>query len=172
MTATAKVQVQGVKETLKALKQIDPELRKAAVKEMRTAAQPLVSEVKAGMPDQPLSGWKEEGELGWRTNKVKQSVKLKFGGRKIRGQGGNQYPLLRLVIGSPAGAAFDKAGRRNAPRTPQGQSFINALTRKYGSASRRAWPATEKHMDSIQRGVLQAVDKAAAEVNKEIRRVN
>lgn len=172
MTATANVQVQGVKETLKALKQIDPELRKQAVKEMRTAAQPLVTEVRAGMPQQPLNGWKEEGELGWRENKVKQTVKLKFGGRKVRGQGGNQYPLLRLIIGSPAGAAFDKAGRRNAPRTPQGRSFIDALDAKYGQASRRAWPAAEKNLDRIQRGVIDAIDKAAAEVNKEIRRVN
>lgn len=172
MTVNANVQVQGVRETLKALKQIDPELRKQAVKEMRTAAQPLVTEVKSQMPDQPLSGWKEEGELGWRSSKVKQSVKLKFGGKRVRSQGGSQYPLLRLVIGSPAGAAFDKAGKANAPRSPQGRAFIDALESKYGPASRRAWPITLKNMDRINRGVMEAVDKAAAEVNKEIRRVN
>lgn len=170
MSASANVRVTGVRETLKELKKIDPELRKQAVKEMRTAAQPLVTEVKSGMPDRPLENWQEEGELGWKTSKVRQSVKLKFGGKRVRSQAGNQYPLLRLVIGSPAGAAFDKAGRRNAPTSPQGRAFIENLTRKYGSASRRAWPATEKHMDNIERGVKQAVDKASAQINQELRR--
>ncbi len=172
MTATANVQVQGVKQTLKALKDIDPALRRAAIKEMKTAVQPMVNEVRSKMPNKPLDNWGEGGRLGWDVNQVRKSVKVKFGGRKVRGGSGNQYPLLRLVIQSPAGAVFDIAGRRSNGRSPQGTAFINALTADWGRASRTAWPTAEKHIQDVQRGVLIAIDKAAAEVNKEIRRVN
>lgn len=166
------VQVEGVKATLKALKEIDPALRRAAIKEMKSAAQPMVNEVRSRMPLKPLDNWGEGGRLGWDVNKARRSVKLRFGGKKIRGGSGNQYPLLRLVIQSPAATMYDMAGKRGQGKTPQGQVFVRVLTADWGRPSRLAWPAAEKHMDSVQRGVIEAIDKAAAEINREIKRVN
>jgi len=168
----ATVRVQGVKETLKILKQVDPELRKALMKEMRTAAKPLVQEVQRALPVQaPLSGMDNEGRLGWNSTRVTRNVKLKVGGKKVRSQRGQEFPLLRVTINDAAAAMFDMAGRGGSGNTPQGQALIRGLSR-YGAPSRTAYPSAEKRLPEVTRGVLEAIDKAAAQINREIARVD
>lgn len=166
------VQVQGVKETLRILKQVHPELRKALIKEMRTAAKPLVQEIQRQLPvEAPLSGMDNDGRLAWNSARVKRSVKLKVGGKKVRSQRGQEFPLLRVTIADPDASMFDMAGRGGNGNTPQGQAMIRNLSR-FGAPSRTAYPSADKRLPEVTKGVLDAIDKAAAQINREIKRVD
>jgi hypothetical protein len=56
MPATMKTEVVGVKETIKALREIDPQFRKDFNKGARAVVAPMVAEAKARYPSLPLSG--------------------------------------------------------------------------------------------------------------------
>ena len=58
MTAFASVQIVGLKEALKELKDIDPKLRREVTKDFRKVVDPVIKTAKAKVPQAPpISGW-------------------------------------------------------------------------------------------------------------------
>jgi hypothetical protein len=51
------IRVDGIPDMLAVLKQIDPELRKAAVREIKSVGPTLVTAARAQYPPAPMSGW-------------------------------------------------------------------------------------------------------------------
>tara|TARA_R110000803_G_scaffold155916_7_gene220496 strand:- start:48 stop:557 length:510 start_codon:yes stop_codon:yes gene_type:complete len=169
MTVQLSVEVDGLAATLKALKDTDPELRKQVVKQMKTAAKPAQSNVRALLPGAaPLSNWGSwpRGK-GYDPAAARKGVKIKHkaGAR----QTAKTFQLVTLQTTEAAAMIFDIAGRRSAGRTAQGQAFIRNLKRKYGAASRTLYPGTEAAMPEIERGLDKAVDMAGRAVTRKIR---
>ena len=65
MSATAQIEVYGLKEALKELRNVDPELRKTINKEAKELAKPAIDDAKASYPPRMLSGmeraWTQRG---------------------------------------------------------------------------------------------------------------
>ena len=83
-SVSTKVEVNGLADTLRTLRRVDPELRKTTIRRMKLAAKPMQAEAKKLFPDaSPLSGWGNwRGGYDGRT--VKRNVKVSFKGSKAR----------------------------------------------------------------------------------------
>lgn len=158
----ARIEVIGVREVVAQLKDLDPTLRKESIKAMKTAAKPMQDAARALVPaSAPLSGmaraWKNK--LPW-TRKAVTGITVRYGGKYSKST--TSWPLISLQQKDPAGSIFDMAGR--ATSNPLG----NALTSRYGAPSRAMWRAAEANITSVQEGVKQAADDAAAQVNRKV----
>ena len=134
----------GLDEVLKALKTIDPTLRKEARKRIRKVPAEIQKKTKAAVPGRnPMrnwGGWSRRGGIGrdgrtsyadvgalrWDASAVKSGIKLLTGGEKMN---------VRLMNQSGPGSVFEMAGSRNNYSTPQGQVFTTNL-RSFGVAPR------------------------------------
>lgn len=155
------VSVVGVRETLAALGELDPKLKRATLAEMRKAAGPMTAAISAALPsDAPLSGM-SRGRLAWGPDDTKAVAKT--GGRKSRAR--NSWPLLTVRAVGAGASLFDMSGKGSRGKTPSGATMIGALTARYGAPSRAVWPAAEQAAPAVNAAVERAVDKAAADVN-------
>jgi hypothetical protein len=163
------IEVQGVAEALKTLQKADPELRKAVIKDMKQAAAPLEAAARGLVPDRPLTnwyGWKD----GYNKGKVQKGIKVAFRGGKVKGKGGDHFPLLSLRQTNAGGAIFEMAGRaggkgRGSEGGPRGAAMINKLD-TYGTASRTLWPAVEKNFGAVESALEAAVNNMGNELSR------
>lgn len=164
----ARLEVNGLADTLKVLRRVDPELRKSTIRQMKLSAKPLVVEAKSLFPaTSPLSGW-GNWRGGYDGGTVRKGVKVAFKGNVKRGSQSNVIPLLTLRQVSAAGAIFDIAGRKSSGNSPSGRAFIARLDR-FAPASRIMWPTAERHMPQIVQGVRSAIDEMSRTINEELR---
>jgi hypothetical protein len=151
-------QVYGVRETLAALKTVEPELRKQAMKQIRDAARPMKAAIEAKLPTAPpLSHMDNDGRLGWRN--ADRRVKIKVGGRKSRGR--DEWPLVRLSLVSAPVALFDMAGRKSS-------NDLSAQLDRFGSASRAAWAVDQQLGREAEKAILEAIKEMNKAVNKDL----
>jgi hypothetical protein len=161
--ASVDVEVVGMRETLAALRELDPAIRRQTLAEMRKAAQPLAAAVSAAIPaDAPLSGM-ARGRMAYSSRSRK--VTAKTGGRKSKSR--DSWPLLRVATTSYGAAVFDMAGKGSSG-SGSGATLIANLTSRYGSPSRAVWPAAERMMPEVTKAVVAACDRAAAQVNTKL----
>lgn len=163
------MEIDGAAAAIKTLGKVDPELRKAVIKSLKTAAQPMEESARRLLPaTRPLSNW-EKWRGGYDPKKVARSIKVAFRGSKVKGaRDPDKIPLLTLRQKDAAGAIYDMAGRRSTGNTPQGQAFIRNLNRQ-GPASRYMWPGAEAAMPLVIRQVEEAVDDMIKIIEKELR---
>ncbi len=173
MPIETEMEVVGVAEALKALAKSDPELRKAVIKDMKSAAAPLEAAARANIPARPLTNW-----YGWKggysQTKAQKGVKVAFRGGKVKGKGGDHFPLLSLRQTDVGGAIFEMAGRaggsgRGSEGAARGQAMIAKLNES-GTASRTLWPAVERNFGAIEAGLKAAIDTMSDTIQKEILR--
>jgi len=179
MSDLARIEVYGVPEMLKVLKQIDPELRKATISKMKLAAEPILQEARSLIPDQPVSvsektrkrggGWKVTGRLGYDAKKVRRSIKVTFK-IKSRDKNANTFPLLRLVLGSAGGSIYDMAGRKGSGNSPSGVALIRKLQKDRGGASRVMWKSVESKISVVEDGVRDAIVDMEYAINQRAKR--
>lgn len=138
MPGSASIEVVGVKDTIKALRQLDPELRKQFNRDIKKVMAPMVASAKAGYPVLPLSGMARNwsGKFPWDYGKVKQGVKVKTSTRR------NANSVVYVTQGTAAGAIFEVA--------TQGNAFGRNLR---GRNQRVLWPTYDRHAASIEAGV-------------------
>lgn len=125
-----KVEVSGINEAIRALKNIDQEAVKALRAEMKSAILPTAQKIAAKVPTQaPLSGMIHSGRTRW-TGAV---GRVAFTPAKIR-KGKDTHPIVSVVLkGKGTGAGFDIAeiaGSRNNSFT---KSRSKEFTRTGGS---------------------------------------
>lgn len=168
MTRDVAIQVDGLPEMLRTLKRLDPELRKQIPKRFKTAAQFLVDDARALVPNTPASGWGKGGRLGFKPGVAKRSIRLKF--RGTRGRRKDTFSLLTLTTGKNAAlSVLDIAGRKSSGTTRQGQALIRKLnqTRR---ASRVVWESAERNADAIEQVVRKLTNDVAADIDRLARR--
>lgn len=155
-----------MRETLAALKKLEPKLQRSARKQMRDAVGPLQSLARSKLADQPLSGWKY-GRYAYDHSSASAGVKVRVGGAASARR--SVWPLVTMTQTNAGGAVFDIAGRRSQGNSPQGRAFIAGLNR-YGQASRSMWAAAEEGIEDVRENVLKAIDEASRQVNADMRR--
>jgi hypothetical protein len=173
------VEVQGVAEAFKVLSKVDPELRKAVIKDMKVAAKPLEAAARALIPDRsPLRNWGQwernhrggKGPGPWDTAKAKSGVKVAFRSGVPRGSSSDTIPVLTLRQTNGPGAIYDMAGRakglgRNSEKAARGAQMIAKLSSDE-MASRSLWPAVENNFRYVEAGLIKSVDSMSVELNK------
>jgi hypothetical protein len=162
MPAGTDIQVLGIKDTLKTLNKLAPELRKGFNRDYKRIVQPVVNAAKASTPiDAPLSGMARNFKrLGkWDGSKVQKGIASKIDTRKMRSKDaailGNLETVGALYVISKTGygSMFDMSGKRNSA-----SNFVQALQGRWGSASRSMWPAWESNRDLVESAVVDLVN--------------
>jgi hypothetical protein len=139
---SASIEVVGVKDTIKALRQLDPELKKQFNRDIKRVVAPLVASAKSAYPQLPLSGmsrsWSQGGsqKFPWEVGKVRSGVKVKTSTRR------NANSVVYISQGNVAGAIFEVVGTgTNLGRNIRARS------------SKVLWPTYDRYAGAIEQGV-------------------
>ena len=150
MTVNTTISVVGVKETINALKKIDPQLQKDFRAQANEIAQPAINAAKEMYTQVPLSGmqykWSSKGRqlFPFSVAKAKSGVKLRIDTRR------NAVGVILIEQKDPATAIFETAGRANANRLGDQLGFIGAgRTRLIGPAVYKARRGIEAQMEKM-----------------------
>lgn len=150
MTVNTTISVVGVKETINALKKIDPQLQKDFRAQANEIAQPAINAAKDMYTQMPLSGmqykWNSRGRqlFPFSVAKAKSGVKLRIDTRR------NAVGVILIEQKDPATAIFETAGRANSNRLGDQLGFVGAgRTRLIGPAVYKARRGIEAQMEKM-----------------------
>lgn len=164
----ADVVYSNVRELMRQLKSIEPELRKELVRDLKAVAKPVQAAVVARIPNNPpLRGMNGRGRMSW-NNSVNykgrrvpaKSVQVKFrsGGSRRAGV----TSLLSVQAMSPVVAMIDMARHG---RTEQGKVMVSRL----GShASRYVWPAAESALPQAEAAAQRILNAASLKISRSL----
>ena len=165
MTVDAKIQVFGVKEALKELKELDPQLRKDLNKKAKDVVSPATNAIKNAYPNRFLSGmarpWTQRGnrKFPYDRTAAQKAVGLKIDtGKKNRG-------TIVIIQKDPAASIIDMAGKAGG-QSPQGARFVDAITAQFGPPSRVMWPTYERNADAVERNMVDLVQDLMDTIGK------
>lgn len=153
------VTTQGVPKLLDRLKGFEEDAYKALQKDIKTAADRIGVTAKKLLPaEPPTSHWAASGRFAWDTGKVRGGIKPSFRTRRVAGT----RVVWALVRSTTApGAIYMAAGSKD------GSSLGALLNRDYGVAWARALgPAWQLHVDQARADIQDAINRAAAKVNR------
>lgn len=179
-----RVEVKGIRTTLAALKELDPEVNKEVTKGLRDVADDLRKEsqglVKEG---QPLSGWKN-WRGGYDAGTIRGGIKRTTAKRRKRGTVVSN--AMAVTNTTAAGVIWELAGRKSdgAPPRPginpktgwtygNGVGFVAKIRKESGQrASRTVWGAydspQEFNKDAAADQIVKLVDKATQAVQAKL----
>jgi len=156
------VTVVGVKETLRELQRMEPDLAKEIKRDFKQIVDPIVQDARAQVSELPLSGfarsWKGGALLPWNRSAVSKSIIARFSNRRR----GNSLAVFSVTMKSPAGTIFDMAGRGSANR------LASALSSLYGAPSRLMWPTYERHAEQVNQNLQTVTDKITDATNRRL----
>ena len=166
MPVSTTIQVVGVKNTINALRKIDPQLQKDFKAQATQIAEPALSAAKAVYTQVPLSGmnykWQQKGRS--RANfpfivaKAKAGVRVKFDTRR------NAVGVILIEQKDPAAAIFETAGRKNPNKLNTSLMFVGlpvtaGRTRLIGPAVYKARKKIEREMQAMILDTIREVQK-------------
>jgi hypothetical protein len=167
MTTTITVGVFGVKEALKELRDVDPELRKAINARAKDVVKPATDAMKAQYPQKLLSGmfrtWQDRGRqlFPYDQAAAQRGVTLRVNTSK------KSTSVISIIQKNPAAAIIDMAGKQGG-KNAQGGRFIDQLTALFGQPSRVMWPTFEKHQNKVSENMRDVVNDVMAAVGKRV----
>ena len=172
MSASATVQIAGVKETINALRKIDPQLQKDFKADATAIAQPAINAGKAAYSQLPLSGmaykWSDRGRkiFPFTISGAQAGVKIRFDTRR------NAVGVILLEHKNAATAVFEGAGRKDTNRLGTSldsvsteRGFAMAMpgrTRLIGPAVYKARRGIEGEMEKM---VLKTINQIQKDLN-------
>ncbi len=116
MVANVRGEITGVKEAIKTLRQIDPELRKQFTKDARQVAQPIIDDARNRYDETLLSGMKREwiqngtAKFPYSQAKARRGVKFKVNTSRKTGT------AIKIQQTDPAAAIIEVAGKKTPNR--------------------------------------------------------
>jgi len=158
------IQVIGVKDVIKELRSLDPELRKQFNKDAKKVAEPVIKKAQASYPDKYLSGmarlWSQRGRqlFPYSQKDAQRGVVFKINTNR------KATAILTIIQKNPAAAIVDMAGKKGGTNE-QGARFIANL---FGKPSRVMWPAYESTEGQVEREMIDLVRQAAEQVENRI----
>jgi len=164
MATDLTIQVNGVKDAVKYLNQVEPGYRKAYVANMKQIAKPMTDAMQSQYDDSKFpSGTQRNWSPGGR-QVFPLSASKAVKGVGVRVNNKKRGAAFSVMQKNPAAAIFDIAGRANV------NSLGTAFSTKFGrSASRVIWPVFEARISDLTTEVQKVVDGVMAEVNKNLK---
>ena len=150
MAVSTTIEIVGVKNTINALRKIDPQLQKDFKADATAIAQPAINAGKAVYKELPLSGMKykwtqrDRKLFPYTTTKAVNGVRMRFDTRR------NAVGVILIEQKDPAAAIFETAGRANANKLGNALGFVGAgRTRLLGPAIYKARRGIEAEMQKM-----------------------
>jgi hypothetical protein len=162
MPVSTTITVVGLKKTINALKNIDPELQKQFKADATRIAQPAISAAQNMYTQVPLSGmsrdWKQKKDnrkiKGFDVSRAKAGVQMKFNTRR------NAVGVILIIQKDQAAAIFETAGRKNANTLSNNLSPVQpGRTRFIGPAVYRSRRKIENEMKEMIVDTISAIHK-------------
>ena len=169
MPVTATTEIVGLKETINALRKIDPQLQKDFKDEATAIAQPAINAVKAAYTQIPLSQmrykWNDRGRnvFPFTVSKAQAGVKMRFDTRR------NAVGVILIEQKNQAAAIFEGAGRDTTNRLGQSLDFVSSergfamampgRTRLIGPTVYRARRGIEAEMVKMIKSTIDTVQR-------------
>jgi hypothetical protein len=168
----------GVKETLTALKEFDKDAVKRFNKVINSELAGAEKDAKGLISEQPpMSGWRRAdaatgrtrggaGWPGWNAGEIKSKITKTKAEGKVRGD--YTTSAGALLNKSAAGSIFEVAGRKTKSTAGRGSSaqFLRTLGNRFGAASRVVWRVVDKDKAKIEKNVEQALNDAKAQLQR------
>lgn len=157
-------EVIGIRDAVKTLKKLEPDVYKEFRREAVTALKPITQEAQATLASAgsaPLSGmarkWAPKGRqiFPYVQTKAVRGVKVSLRPSKAA--------FLTVQQKDAAGAIFDIAGRKTF------NNFGQALSRRFGNASRGMWPAAESKESEVRDNLADLVNSVAHKTETKLR---
>jgi hypothetical protein len=171
MAASIGLDTYGLQDALKKMQKIDPALRRAVLKDIKLAAQPLVNVINSRIPSSPpLSGMSHDGRTGWKNVK---KVQISLNTRKPRkgsiSAGSEQIAVVRVVTKGAPVAITDmagKAGGTKSRREPKYRrpNFASALQ---GEPSRYMWKDIEGMIADTERALMPIIEQVMKDAQRD-----
>ena len=163
MTASASIEIAGLKETIRSLNKVEPGLRKEFTKNANEIAAPAIQEAQRGYAKIPLSGmarnWTDKSGrkiFPFSVAKAQAGVKLKVDAAR------EAVSLLYITQTNVGAAVFEAAGRSN-PNT-----LGDSLGPLKPNHTRVLGPAVYRKRGEIERGLERLSLDAIRLVEKEL----
>jgi hypothetical protein len=187
------VQVFGIKEDLKTLNKLAPDLRRDITKNYRALMQPTISDARSNLPSgigQTVMrgfGRKWRHIFPWDKAIANRSITVKIDTRRARKRNmekGAQYETLSAFViqqKNPAGIVFDIAGRGGKSSSSQkrktgtfdwNNTLIENMEKTFGKASRSMWPAVEKNTENIESAIKNITEEVERQLTVALSRSN
>jgi len=164
---------------MRQLKEIEPELYKKAVANMRNDIKPIISEARNMLPGAaPLTRWtvpKGGGVIDKRkrvrtsggfpvynATQAKRGVKAVATTKRKKGFTG-RMAIIGVTEIDGAGVVFNSAGHKT------NGVFVQNLTAKYGKGQRFMWPAFSKHKTEVRASVQHSIREMELVLNERLR---
>ena len=160
MTATASTQVVGAKDAIKALRNIDPELRKQFTRDAKAIVAPIVDAGKNAYPQTLLSGmerpWTQRGnkKFPYTQASAKRGVKHKVDTSR------KAVSVIKVQQTDPAATIIEFAGKNANP--------LGTALNKFGRVARFLWPVAEQKLPQVQAEMEKSVLDATRTVSREL----
>jgi len=176
VSVTTNLDTYGLQQALKNLQKIDPAARRALLKDIKKAAEPLVTTINNRVPGTaPLSGMRNDGRTGWKNVK---KVVINLNTRKPRSRVGQpgveQVSVVRVVTKGAPVAIADMAGKAGGTQSRAAverrrPNFASALGSRLGDASRFMWRDVDTLQAEAERALKPIIDKVMADSQKDFR---
>ena len=171
MSASASIQIVGVKEAINGLRKIDPQLQKDFKAEATAIAQPAIDAAKAAYTQIPLSQmrykWNDRGRkvFPFTVSSAQAGVRMRFDTRR------NAIGVILIEQKNAAAAVFEGAGRKTTNRLGQSLDFVSS-NRGFAMAmpgrTRLIGPAVYKAKRGIEREMEKMILLTIKKVQKEL----
>ena len=191
------MKIQGLDQTLRRIKKLEPDYVKEMNRQIRKEAAPTIKSIKdylrfidsditpfnsSGKPSGIGRGELIAGRGGateWNKQLILRGIKFKIGGPKRKAQMGNKsYSMFSIVQSNPAGAIYDNAGSKNLGKP--GNKFVENLQAEdvphttgerkgQKGPSRYMWPGAEEHLPHLTQTIRGIVDDVIARVNRQVK---
>ena len=191
------MKIQGLDQTLRILKKLEPDYVKEMNRQIRKEAAPTIKSIKDYLKfiDSDLtpfnsSGGKSgigRGELiagrggatEWNKQLILRGIRFKIGGPKRKSQMGNKaYSMFSIIQANPAGAIYDNAGSRNLGKPANrfnenlaAEDVPHTAGERRGRTgpSRYMWPGGEEHLPHLTATVHGIVQDVILRVNAQVK---
>ena len=187
------VQVFGIKEDLKTLNKLAPDLRRDITKSYRALMQPTISDAKNNLPSGVGTtvmrgfGRKWRHIFPWDKAVASRNITVKIDTRRALKKNldkGAQYETLSAFViqqKNPAGIVFDIAGRGGRSSSSQkrkgitydwNNTLIENMEKTFGKASRSMYPAVEANADNIEAAIKNITQEVERQLTVALSRSN
>jgi hypothetical protein len=165
MTATADLEVVGLKDALKTLNKLNPTVRRTITKDFKKITQPVVVDAQSKIPQMPLSGFKynwttKSGAklLPWDSRASSKLVKSGVSGKKPKEFRGNiqNASVFYIRWAGAMNTIYDMASKGN----------LGKSLRTQGEPSRVLWPAYERNKAEVEAQTLELAFDAMRAVDR------
>lgn len=192
--ANKPIQIIGIKEDLKRLNKLAPDLRRDITKSYRAFMAPVIADAKnnlpAGIGQTQMRGFNRKWRhiMPWDKAVANRGITVKIDTRRARKknlQNGVQYETVGAFIiqqKNPAGIVFDiagRGGRSTSSQTRKGikydwnNTLIENLAKTFPTnPSRTMYPATEKNKDNIEAAIKNITEQVERQLSVALSRSN